>query len=128
MTSLIAQLVQTQRNVWLLLTKMGGSAEIPQEAINPLWELKYEKVEGKEDTVRLIASTLPVPTEEQLEKLANKLRGKRTHPGDAMTEVGLAEHPYSYVVKLLSTRIVIHEGAWIDRAEFDKLPKKPPAT
>lgn len=126
LTGLIAQGIQLQRTVWQLVKQNGGSAVIDQEAITPLWELKYEPIEGKPNHARIVASLLPEPTAEQLETLAAKLLGTKQHPADLMKEVGLPEHPFSYVTNLLAPKVVFNNGTWISRAEYDKLPPKSP--
>lgn len=127
LTEVIAQSIQLQRTVWLLIRMQGYAVEIDQAAVNPLWTLKYEPVIGKPNHARLVAGLLAEPTNEQLAKLEQKLRGTTQHPADLMREVGLPDHPFSYLTMLLAPKIVCHNGKWIDRAEFDKLPKQSPA-
>lgn len=126
MNSIIAQSIQQQRTIWQMAKLAGGEVVINKEGTPPLWNLEFEEVKADPNLVRIKATLLPEPTTEQLATLATKLLGTRQHPADLMKEVGLPDHPFSYVSKLLSPTIVLHEGTWISRADYDKIPKEPP--
>lgn len=122
MTLLTTQLVQLQRTVWLMAREAGGAMVIDEASMDPLWDLKYERVKGNPTLLKVEAAMLPEPTPEQITKLADRLRGTSKPPGDEMMNVGLVDYPFAYVVGRLSPLIVIHQGQWITRIQYEELP------
>lgn len=124
----LMQTIQQQRVIWQMAKASGGAIEIDQLSCPPLWNLRFEDVKEKKDHLRIIADLLPEPTEIQLEHLAQLLLGKRVHPGELTEQCGLGEYPTTYVIRALGPKVVLHEGTWISRADYDKIPKQEPPT
>lgn len=130
LSTVILQQIQLQRTLWAAVRAVGGRVTINSEAVDPLWDLKFERPDKTNPNMVVIsASRLPDPTDEQLNKLAILLLGTDQHPQKAQEAVGLPEHPAAYCAARIAHLAVFHRGKWISRADFNTLPadQKPPA-
>lgn len=122
---------QLSRTIWVLVnTAPDHHITIDEDSLDPLWELGYERPDAEKlpTVVKIIAKKMPEATEKQIAELAERLKGQSCHPGDAMTAVGLGDHPFHYISKCLSPLLVMHEGTWIPRSDYDKLKPVPEIT
>ena len=119
--------MQLQRTLWQVVTEHGGTVTIDEAALNPLWNLTYERMDGHKFLLKIAAGLLPEPTTEQLERLAAKLAGTKNPPDKAMDELGLGEYPRSYIVKsLLPFVVCTKDGTWLWRGVYDELSSEKP--
>ncbi len=118
---------QLSRLIWQLVNvQPEGIITIDESKIDPLWELDYKRRDpAKQTEVTISAIRMSEATDDQIERLAARLLGQSKHPADDMLAVGLGDYPFSYISRKLAPHIILHEGTWIARAEYDKI--NPPA-
>lgn len=112
----MAQSFQLERTIWLLVREAGGAVAIDEASINPLWDLKYDRVEGHKTLLKISATDLPDATEGQIRKLAELLADKpEAATPSALLECGLSAYPASYVIGRLAPLVVCSDGWWKKR-------------
>jgi hypothetical protein len=106
---------QQARLIWLLTNlHPEGRVVVDESTVHPLWELDFERVGGEKSTqLAVSAKRMPEPTELQIDLLAKQLIGSSSHPGDAMTAVGLGDYPFSFLARLLASKVKFTDGKWI---------------
>lgn len=112
-----------QRLLWIAAYNAGGSLVLDENLLSPLWEWTPVRDEKEPSKVTIRAEMMPEPTESQIQQLAMRLSGTARHPGDDMVAVGLGDHPFAYINRLLSPFVVLHAGTWIPKADYDALPE-----
>lgn len=120
---------QQSRLIWQLVNMHPeGVVTISEGTADPLWDLNYSRPDptGNPSLLTVTAARMPEPTDEQIEKLAARLKGQARHPGDDMLAVGLGEYPFHYITQKLAPLIVLHEGTWLAREDYDKLNPSAP--
>jgi hypothetical protein len=123
MMMLNLQMLQMQRTVWMMAQVAGGEVTIDEEKMDPLWEIRYSRPENSKTKLTIFAKKLPEPQEEQLTKLADILTAGQMDLRESLLAVGLSGYPGSYIIARLSPYIVLHEGVWMKKADFDALQK-----
>lgn len=105
---------QLERTIWLMAREAGGAVVIDEASVNPLWDLKYERVDGHKTLLKISATELPEPTEGQIRKLAELLADKSEEATPtAVLECGLSMYPVSYVVARLAPLVRCRDGWWM---------------
>jgi hypothetical protein len=130
MMEILFQNIQQSRVLWQVVKKVGGTITIDESDVNPLFELKMSRPEGKPTEMILTAGLLPQMTAEQIEKMVEALLGTANDPGPAMDKNGLGAYPKSYVIGQLQPIIVFDGKMWVKRSDFDeqqKTKQPPPA-
>ncbi len=72
-TELIAEAMQLKRTIWLMLHTGSKTVTIDQEDMNPLWDLKFTRVDDSKTKLTITAALLPEPNEDQLSALWKEL-------------------------------------------------------
>lgn len=105
---------QLSRVIWLLVAQNPNRTITLDEAdLHPLYELDYQRPAGEKSSVlQITAKQMMEPTAEQLTMLADRLRGTSDHPQEAMTAVGLSDHPTHYLLRVLAPYVVLRAGVW----------------
>ncbi len=111
------QSLQLERTIWLMAREHGGAIVIDEASLNPLWDIKYErvKVEGKDhpSLLKITATQLPEPTDSQIKALADTLADQPEEATpQALLAVGLSNYPPSFVVARLAPLVVCRDGKW----------------
>jgi hypothetical protein len=114
---LTMQSLQLERTIWLMAKEHGGAMVVDEAALNPLWDLKYERVqvEGKDhpSLLKITATQLPEPTDSQIKLLADELAGQpEEKTPEALLKAGMAGYPPSFVVARLAPIVVCRDGKW----------------
>ncbi len=116
---LTMQSLQLERTIWLMAREHGGAMVIDEASLNPLWDIKYERVmvEGEKENhpslLKITATQLPEPTDGQIKALADALadQSEEATP-QALLAVGLSSYPPSFVVARLAPLVVCRDGKW----------------
>ena len=105
---------QLSRTIWLLVSRQPGrTITLDEVDLHPLYELDYQRPAGEKSSVlQITAKQMMEPTAEQLTLLADALRGTSNHPQEAMTAVGLSDHPVHYIMRVLAPQLVLRAGTW----------------
>lgn len=108
------QNLQLERTLWLMANEAGGAIVVDEAALNPLWDLKFERVAGAAPTLlRITASSLQEPSDGQIRKLASLLAGQpEDRTPSALLECGMMSLPPSYVVSRLAPLVRCQDGHW----------------
>lgn len=115
MSSMGAMIAQLQRILWLAVRQAGGSLQLNEGEIDPLWRLDKRRLEN--GTLDLTATVTPPPTEEALKALADELRGTDLRIEDIQKKrEDLAMWPPAYIVGKLAPFILWSEDRWRDTA------------
>lgn len=126
MSSLVFELMQHRRTLWLILKQLGPSVIVDENECHPLWRMKSTRMDdGK---LRLEAIQLPEPTDEQLKRLDDILNGTRMELQAAMEQTELKDHPPQYIEMRLRDRVRMAEtGYWV-AAALCKIADSDPGT
>lgn len=128
LSTVVMREIQQQRVLWQTIRQFGGSVTVDMEKVDPLWDLKFEAIDKtKPNVVTMTAALLPEPTQEQLEKLASLLLGTSQNPINVQAQVGLPDHPTSYLVARMTPIVVFDGKKWLRRADYDSLHPQPPS-
>lgn len=107
-----AYINQLQRILWLVIQASGGKVTINEGAIDPLWRLDKIRLESGE--LCLTSSTQAPPSEEEIGRLIDKLRGTQIRIEDVQKELGLDAWPPQYLAFQISHKLAIANGLWTD--------------
>lgn len=104
---------EARRLIWQLVHQLGGTAMIPQKPTPVLWKLEFKN--GPEGTLEMIASEMPDPTKEQLDEVANELRGTEKNLALVLQQTALKEYMPAAIEHMLAKDHVIFVGTvWLD--------------
>ncbi len=107
-----AYINQLQRIVWLTVQAAGGKVKISEGSIPTNWRL--DKIREESGELCLTSNIQAPPTEEDLGRLIDKLRGTQTLIEDVQKELTLEAWPPQYLAFLISHRLAIMDGKWLD--------------
>lgn len=112
MNALILENIQLRRTLWSCVKEAGGKVQINEASVHPLWILR--KSRPMPTILMLEADQLPEPTEEQLDSIADKMKGSRMEIRDASADGPLKDINPAYLRALLHHRIQQDdEGFWM---------------
>lgn len=105
--------LQLERTIWLLVRESGGSMVIDEASVSPLWDLKYERVDGNQTLLKISAVELQEPTDTQIKKLADLLADQpEARTPSALLECGMSNFPAGYVVARIAPLVQCRDGIW----------------
>lgn len=110
----VMQMLQLERTIWLLAHEAGGSVVVDEASMHPLWDVKYERIEGASKTLlKITAVELPEATEAQIRRLADLLADQpEARTPSALLEAGVAHFAPSYIVARLAPLVQCRDGVW----------------
>ncbi len=105
---------QSRRLIWQLVKQLGGQVVIPEQPTPMLWKLEFKNgdVPG---TLHILASEMPELTREQLDAIANELRGTAQSLAIVLENSSFKEYPPQAIEHMLAKDHVIFVGTvWLD--------------
>jgi hypothetical protein len=102
-----------RRLIWQLVKHLGGVAVIPATPTPILWKLEFQPV--PDGTLALTASEMPEPTRDQLDRLANELRGTEKNLAIILENSHLKEYPPQAIEHMLAKdHVIFVNPTWLD--------------
>lgn len=114
--------IQLQKLIWNLVHLAGGEIVIDEAKTDPLWDIRYAKVEGSPTAIRITAALLLEPTEAQMTALVERLVGTRSSPQDEALNVGLVDYPLAYLGARVRQFIDWKDGLWMRKSPANPQP------
>lgn len=108
-----AYINQLQRILFLTVKAAGGQVKINEGSIPTDWRLDKTR-DQQTGELCLTSNIQPPPSDEEIGRLVDKLRGTEIRIEDVQKELSLEAWPPQYLAFIISHRLAIMDGKWTD--------------